>query len=138
MSDDEIDTSTTTTTTSISSSSSSSTEWTVGLIFASLCLFLAAGLAEVGGGWLVWQTMRENKAWWMALLGSLILILYGFIPTWQPIDNFGRIYAVYGGFFIVLSYLWGWAVDCVQPDLGDWVGGGIALVGVIIAWFWPR
>jgi len=133
MSDDEIDTFTTTTT-----YSSSSTEWTVGLVFASLGLFLAAGLAEVGGGWLVWQTLRENKAWWMALLGSLILILYGFIPTWQPIDNFGRIYAVYGGFFIVLSYLWGWVVDGVQPDVGDWVGGGIALVGVVIAWFWPR
>lgn len=123
MSDDETDT---------------STDWTVGLVFASLGLFLAAGLAEVGGGWLVWQTMRENNAWWMALLGSLTLILYGFIPTWQPIDNFGRIYAVYGGFFIVLSYLWGWAVDGVEPDVGDWVGGGIALVGVLIAWFWPR
>ncbi len=33
---------------------------------------------------------------------------YGFIPTLQPTSNFGRLYAVYGGFFIVLSYAWGW------------------------------
>lgn len=29
-----------------------------------------------------------------------------------------QVYAVYGCFFIVLSYLWGWAVDGVQPDTG--------------------
>ena len=26
--------------------------------------------------------------------------------------------AVYGGFFIVLSYAWGWAVDKERPDAG--------------------
>ena len=36
-----------------------------------------------------------------------MLVVYGFIPTLQPIDDFGRLYAVYGGFFIVLSYVWG-------------------------------
>lgn len=25
----------------------------------------------------------------------------------QPMDDFGRLYAVYGGFFILLSFLWG-------------------------------
>lgn len=92
-----------------------------------------------------------------------MLFLYGIIPTFQPVDNFGRarhdcrhrlspllparllqplpalptcpalagrpcdlhrpfpqVYAVYGGFFILLSYLWGWAVDGVRPDVGDW------------------
>ena len=32
---------------------------------------------------------------------------YGFIPCLQPMSDFGRIYAVYGGFFIVLSFVWG-------------------------------
>lgn len=31
-------------------------------IVRSLALFLAAGLAEIGGGWLVWQWLREGKA----------------------------------------------------------------------------
>jgi drug/metabolite transporter superfamily protein YnfA len=48
------------------------------------------------------------------------------------------VYAVYGGFFIMLSYLWGWAVDGVRPDTGDWVGGGIAVGGALAAFFWPR
>lgn len=49
-----------------------------------------------------------------------------------------QLYAVYGGFFIILSYLWGWAVDGVRPDTGDWVGSGIAIAGACVAFFWPR
>ena len=30
-------------------------------IVRSLVLFLVAGLAEIGGGWLVWQWLREGK-----------------------------------------------------------------------------
>ena len=90
------------------------------------------------GGWCVWQTIREAKPWWWAVIGSVVLVAYGFIPCAQPMDNFGRVYAVYGGFFVLLSYLWGWAVDKVQPDTGDWVGTAIALTGCLIAFFWPR
>lgn len=81
---------------------------------------------------------EEKKPWWFAVLGSFILILYGFIPCFQPTSNFGRIYAVYGGFFIAMSYLFGWVLDGVRPDMGDLTGGGIAIVGVCIAYFWPR
>jgi small multidrug resistance family-3 protein len=53
-------------------------------------------------------------------------------------NSFGRVYAVYGGFFIVLSFLFGWWLDGDRPDLGDVVGGAIALVGVLVVLFWPR
>jgi drug/metabolite transporter superfamily protein YnfA len=56
----------------------------------------------------------------------------------QPTSNFGRLYAIYGGFFIVLSYGWGWVVDGEKPDRGDFLGAGIAIVGVALAYFWPR
>ena len=79
------------------------------------------GVAEIVGGWLIWITIRGNYnnnsgtktkyPWYFALFGSIILILYGFIPCLQPTDSFGRIYAVYGGFFIVMSFLFGWAFD---------------------------
>lgn len=116
----------------------SAIQWTAVLIVRAIGLFLLAGVAEIGGGWLIWQSIREHKPWWLALLGCLVLIAYGFVPTAQPTDNFGRIYAVYGGFFIVLSYLWAWAVDGKRPDLGDWIGTAVALVGVCIAMFWRR
>ena len=117
-------------------------EWTALKISLSIAMFLIAGLAEIFGGWLVWAAIRGNKGvtkpWWFSLNGSLILVGYGFIPCAQPMDSFGRIYAVYGGFFIVMSFLLGWALDGDKPDLGDIVGGAIAMVGVLVVMLWPR
>ena len=101
-------------------------------------LFLLAGLFEIGGGWLVWQAVRKGKPWWWAALGCVVLVVYGFLPTLQPIDDFGRLYAVYGGVFIALSFLWGWGVDKMDVDKGDIVGSVFCIVGVAIIMFWPR
>ena len=51
---------------------------------------------------------------------------------------FGRVYAAYGGVFIVLSILWGWQVDKIAPDRFDMLGGLVALIGVGIIMYWPR
>jgi small multidrug resistance family-3 protein len=68
-----------------------------------------------------------------------VLCCYGLIPTLQPQEaSFARVYAVYGGIFILLSYGWGFFIDGDRPDLGDWVGAGLATAGVLAAWFWPR
>ena len=88
-------------------------------------------------GWLVWKWLRDHRPGWWGLLGGLILILYGVIPTLQA-SHFGRIYAVYGGFFIVLSLLWGWGMDGDRPDRADVTGAFIALVGVCVMMYLPR
>ena len=75
-------------------------EWTPGVILEVSLLFLLAGLFEIGGGWLVWKWARENEPWWWGLLGGMVLAVYGLIPCMQPLDDFGRLYAVYGGVFI--------------------------------------
>jgi small multidrug resistance family-3 protein len=64
-------------------------------------------------------------------------VLYGVIPTLQA-SHFGRVYAVHGGFFIVLSLAWGWVFDGNRPDRPDVAGGMIALVGVCVMMSWPR
>ena len=106
-------------------------------IARSLFLFVLAGLCEIGGGYLMWLWIRDGRGIWFAVLGALVLILYGIIPTFQP-ANFGRVYAAYGGIFIVLSILWGWQIDKVVPDRLDILGGVIALIGVAVIMFWPR
>ncbi len=103
----------------------------------SLFYFVIAGLCEIGGGYLIWLWVRENRSIWLAFFGALVLILYGVIPTLQP-ANFGRVYAAYGGVFIVLSILWGWQVDKITPDKFDLLGGWIALLGVLIIMYAPR
>ena len=104
-------------------------------ILRSLFLFLLAGLAEIGGGWLIWQWLREGRGLLLGVVGGIVLVLYGVIPTLQSEPAFGRVYAAYGGVFIVLSILWGWLVDGWQPDRYDLIGAAIALIGVgIIMW----
>ena len=105
------------------------------LILRSLALFILAGLAEIGGGWLVWQWLRDGRGLLWGAAGGLVLVLYGVIPTLQDEPAFGRVYAAYGGVFIVLSLLWGRFVDGWRPDRFDILGAAIALVGVaIIMW----
>jgi small multidrug resistance family-3 protein len=71
-------------------------------------------------------------------LGGAVLVLYGVIPTFQPTSNFGRVYAASGGAFIVMSFLFGWVLDGNRPDIGDFVGGIVCLVGAALIYFWPR
>lgn len=106
-------------------------------IVQSIVLFFLAGLCEIGGGYLVWLWLREHRPLSVGLLGALVLIIYGVIPTFQQ-ASFARTYAAYGGVFIILSLLWGWALDGQRPDRPEIVGGAICLVGVGIIMYWPR
>ena len=99
--------------------------------------FILAGLLEIGGGYLMWLWFREKWAWWVGGLGALLLIGYGVIPTLQP-ANFGRVYAAYGGVFVVLSIAWGWLIDGVKPDVWDIAGGIVCVAGVAMIMYAPR
>lgn len=68
-------------------------------------IFVLAGLAEIGGGYLVWIWLRDSKPLWYGVVGSIILILYGIIPTLQSFPSFGCVYAAYGGVFVILAVL---------------------------------
>lgn len=107
-------------------------------MFNAIILFILAGLAEIGGGYLVWLWLREAKSFWYGILGGLILILYGVIPTLQKFPDFGRVYAAYGGIFIFLAVLWGWGIDHKVPDMYDWIGTALCLVGVSVMLWAPR
>lgn len=104
----------------------------------SILLFVVAAVAEIGGAWLVWQGVREQRgiAWMGA--GVVALGVYGFVATLQPDANFGRILAAYGGVFVVGSLAWGMALDGFRPDRFDMIGAGICLLGVALIMYAPR
>jgi small multidrug resistance family-3 protein len=107
------------------------------LIVKSMLVFILAGFCEIGGGYLVWLWLRESRPVWYGLLGGVILAVYGVVATLQP-ANFGRVYATYGGVFIVMSLLWAWKVDQFVPDRYDMIGALVALFGVAIIFYAPR
>lgn len=110
----------------------------MGELLKATFLFILAGLAEIGGGYLIWQWLREDKPAFLGLFGGIILVFYGIIATFQVFPSFGRVYAAYGGVFIVLSILWGWGIDKKTPDIYDWIGAVICLVGVSVMLLAPR
>ncbi|MFD4366781.1 YnfA family protein [Rhodococcus sp. NPDC058521] len=96
----------------------------------SIILFAVAALFEIGGAWLVWQGLRENRGWLWVGLGVISLGIYGFVATLQPDANFGRILAAYGGIFVAGSLLWGVVMDGFRPDRWDVTGAVLCLIGV--------
>jgi small multidrug resistance family-3 protein len=107
------------------------------MLVRSVAFFLLAGLLEIGGGYLIWLTVREHRPLWLGIVGGLALAGYGVVATFQP-ANFGRVYAAYGGVFIVLSLAWGWAVDGHRPDRWDYLGGALCVFGMALIMYGPR
>lgn len=106
-------------------------------VLRTIPLFILAGLAEIGGAYLIWQWIRGGRTAVLGLLGIGSLFIYAVTQTLQTV-NFGRAFASYGGIFIVLATLWGWQVDGRVPDRWDWIGAAICLVGVAVILWTPR
>lgn len=104
----------------------------------SVVLFVLAAFAEIGGAWLVWQGVREQRGLWWVGAGVLALGAYGFVATLQPDPDFGRILAAYGGVFVAGSLAWGIVVDGFRPDRWDVAGAAVCLAGVAIIMYAPR
>jgi len=102
-----------------------------------LGLFFFAALLEIGGGYLVWKWLRNHKGKILGLVGALILFSYGIIMTLQPAD-FGKVYASYGGIFVVSSIIWGYYVDKKKPDRFEIIGSVIVLFGITVMFYFPR
>jgi small multidrug resistance family-3 protein len=108
------------------------------MILRSVALFALAALMEIGGAWLVWQGVREDRGWLWIGGGVIALGVYGFVATLQPDSNFGRILAAYGGVFVAGSLAWGMVLDGYRPDRYDVTGALICLVGVAVIMYAPR
>ena len=102
-------------------------------ITITLLFFFIAGLCEIAGGYLVWLWLRDGMSWMV----GFVLFLYGIVPTFQS-SHFHRIYAAYGGIFIVMAVAWGWLFEGIAPDMFDIIGSAIALAGVAIIFYMPR
>ena len=107
-------------------------------VLRSIALFLVAALAEIGGAWLVWQGVREQRGLLFVGAGVVALGAYGFVATLQPDANFGRILAAYGGVFVAGSLGWAMLVDRFRPDRYDMLGAALCLAGVAVIMYAPR
>lgn len=101
-------------------------------------LFVVAALLEVGGGFLIWRSLRDDAGAVAFAVGAVALV--GFAVVLARLDDlsFGRAFAAYGGVFVVTSLLWGWGIDGREPDRADWAGAIVILAGVGVLLLAPR
>lgn len=106
-------------------------------IAKSIFYFIVTAFFELGGAYLIWLWIREKRSIWFAVAGTVVLFIYGILPTLQP-AHFGRVQAAYSGIFLLIAVFWGWAVERVSPDRYDIIGAFVALIGMLIIMYAPR
>jgi len=81
-------------------------------------LFVLTALAEILGCWLPSLWLREGRSPWLLSLH----------PTAS-----GRVYAAYGGVYVVVALLWLRVVDGVPLTARDGIGSLLALIGMAVS-----
>ena len=108
-------------------------------MFKIVIIFILAGLAEIGGGYLIWQWLERGK---VCCLGTIWRNSINFIWCNSDIPNVPHPLVGFmlpmEGVFVFLSVLWGWGIDKKTPDVYDFLGAIICLIGVSVILFAPR
>ena len=104
----------------------------------SIAFFLLAALSEISGCYSFWLWLRLDRGVIWIVPGILALIIFAIALTQIEAANAGRVYAAYGGIYILSSIVWLWLVEGVKPDRWDLIGVGIALLGTVVILFSPR
>ena len=94
-------------------------------------LFFATALAEIVGCFLPWLWLRRGASAGLLFPAALSLGLFVWLLTLHPAAS-GRVYAAYGGVYVMTALLWLRIVDGVKLTFFDWLGAGMALCGMLI------
>ncbi|HGM5489268.1 TPA: YnfA family protein [Serratia fonticola] len=94
-------------------------------------LFFATALAEIIGCFLPYLWLKKNASAWLLLPAAVSLMMFVWLLTLHPAAS-GRVYAAYGGVYVATALLWLRVVDGVKLSTMDWLGAGVALLGMLI------
>ncbi len=100
------------------------------MIKTSLLFFITA-LAEIIGCYLPWLWLKQNGSVWLLLPAAISLGLFAWLLTLHPAAS-GRIYAAYGGVYVLTALLWLRWVDGIKLSHTDWLGAIIVLLGLLV------
>jgi small multidrug resistance family-3 protein len=100
--------------------------------------YVLAAFAEIGGCFAFWAWLRMAKSVAWILPGMASLALFAYALTKIDSSHAGRVYAAYGGVYIVSSLIWLWAVEKARPDRWDVVGASVCIIGSLIILLGPR
>jgi|SRR5262245_49330957 len=100
-------------------------------------LFIITALTEIMGCYLPYLWLRKDASPWLLVPAGASLACFAWLLSLHPTAA-GRVYAAYGGVYVVVAILWLWAVDGVTPDRWDVFGCLVCVAGMSIIMFAPR
>lgn len=100
------------------------------MIKTTLIFFLTA-LAEIVGCFLPWLWLKKGASMLLLIPAALSLAAFVWLLTLHPAAS-GRVYAAYGGVYVVTALLWLRWIDGVRLSYTDWLGAAVAFCGMLI------
>jgi small multidrug resistance family-3 protein len=94
-------------------------------------LFFLTAVAEIVGCYLPYLWLKEGKSIWLLVPAAFSLALFAWLLSLHPTAA-GRVYAAYGGVYVMVAIFWLWGVDGVRPTTWDIVGSLVAVTGMAI------
>jgi small multidrug resistance family-3 protein len=85
-----------------------------------------------------WAWLRLGRSAWWSAVGLAALAAFATALTRIDSPAAGRVFAAYGGIYILSSLAWMWGAEQVAPDKWDAVGAAVCLAGTCIILFGPR
>jgi small multidrug resistance family-3 protein len=100
-------------------------------------LFTVTAVAEILGCWLILRWWQGTAAgWWALPAAAASLAVFAWLLTQHP-HAAGRIYAAYGGIYVLVSLLWLLGVDRAPLTRFDLIGTALCVVGSCVIYFQP-
>ncbi|HEY0510920.1 MAG TPA: YnfA family protein [Thermoanaerobaculia bacterium] len=104
----------------------------------SIALFAVAAVCEIAGCFSFWAAFRLHRSSWWLLPGMASLAVFAWLLSRVDAAFAGRVYAAYGGVYILASLAWLAVVERHAPDRWDLLGAAVCLLGACIILLGPR
>ncbi|WP_231491713.1 YnfA family protein [Microbulbifer sp. HZ11] len=106
------------------------------LILKTTGLYVVTALAEITGCFLPYLWLRKGGPIWLLIPAAMSLAIFVWLLTLHPAAS-GRVYAAYGGVYVATALVWLRVIDGVKLSAFDWIGAGVALLGmsiIVLGW----
>ena len=112
-------------------------EFAYSKVFSTVFLFFITALMEILGCYFSYLILNQNKSQWLWIPTALALAAFVWLLTLHPAAS-GRVYAAYGGIYIMSALLWLKLVDGVALTKFDLLGGLIVAIGALTIILQPQ
>jgi len=100
--------------------------------------FVLAATCEIAGCFAFWTVFRLGRSPAWLLPGFASLAAFAWLLTRVEAPFAGRVYAAYGGVYILTSLAWLAIVERTLPDRWELLGAAVCLAGAGIILWGPR